>query len=211
MHRFREPVNGFTHLAGAVLSLAGLLWLIVLTRDDPVEMLTVAVYGLSMVLLYLASAALHLSNGSPRKLFWLRRVDHAAIYLIIAGTYTPLCYHLLSGGWRWGMLAVVWTLAVIGIVYKLFFLHGRSYRSTIIYMLLGWGSILALPQMAGLLSPLALWLMFGGGAVFTLGAIIFAVEKPNLHRHLGFHELWHLLVMGGCGLHFAAITLLVIG
>src|SRR5690349_19401261 len=120
MQRFREPVNGFTHLAGALFSVIGTLWLIAATWQDPAKMIAVTVYGLSLIAVYSASAALHLSHGSEQKIFQLERFDHAAIYLLIAGTYTPFCYALLSGAWRVGMLILLWGLALAGVIYKLF-------------------------------------------------------------------------------------------
>ena len=119
MVRFREPVNGFTHLAGAFLAAFGLILLVGLTRGDLARMISVIIYGTSMILLYLASAVYHLANGSERKILWLRRLDHAAIYILIAGTYTPFCYNVLDGHLRWLMLGLVWGLAIIGVLYKL--------------------------------------------------------------------------------------------
>lgn len=205
MHRFREPVSGFTHLAGAILGAAALIWLIVLTRQDPAKMLSMIVYGVSLVLLYSASAALHLIKGSERTFLWLKRFDHAAIYALIAGSYTPICYNLLSGGWRWGMLSTVWALAVIGILFKLFYLRESGHLSTLFYVGMGWLCVLALPQLLAQLPPGAIWLLVGAGLLYSVGAVIFAIQKPNFHPHFGFHEVWHLFVLGGSGLHFAVV------
>ncbi len=207
MHRFREPVSGFTHLAGALLGVGGLAWLISRTADDPARMLSMLVYGISLILLYSASAALHLVHGSPRTLLWLKRFDHAAIYALIAGTYTPLCFNLLTGGWRWGLLGGIWALAVLGIVFKLFFLQEAGHLSTFFYVGMGSLALIALPKWLDLLPLGALWLVSGGGLLYIVGAFIFAVERPNFHPHFGFHEVWHLFVLGGSALHFAAVLL----
>ncbi|MGH2542922.1 MAG: PAQR family membrane homeostasis protein TrhA [Ardenticatenaceae bacterium] len=207
MHRFREPVSGFTHLAGALLGIVGLAWLVVLTWQEPAKMLSMIVYGVSLVLLYSASAALHLIDGSPRTFLWLKRFDHAAIYALIAGSYTPLCYNLLTGGWRWGLLGAVWALAVVGIVFKLFFLREAGHLSTLAYVGLGSLAVFGLPRWLHLAPPGALWLLIGGGALYLIGAFIFSIEKPNLHPHFGFHEIWHLFVLGGSALHFAAVLI----
>lgn len=107
MQRFRQPVNGFTHLTGAVLSACALLWLIALTHNDPLKLVAVIIYGLSLIILYSASATYHLSHGSERKLLWLERCDHAAIYILIAGCYTPICLTVITGEWRW----IYWCLS----------------------------------------------------------------------------------------------------
>lgn len=211
MTRFREPVNGFTHLLGVFLGFAALVWLIVMTQDQAAKLISVTIYGVSVILLYAASTTFHLVNGSERTVLLLRRLDHAAIYIMIAGTYTPIVYNVLSGYWRWGVLVVMWALAAVGIVYKLLFLHGnRNHLSTLLYVLMGWLAILILPQALALMEPEAILLIAAGGLVYTTGAVIFALQKPNFHRHFGHHELWHLFVLGGSILHFIAIALYII-
>ena len=211
MTRFREPVNGFTHLLGVFLGFGALVWLIVMTHDHTAKLVSVTIYGVSVILLYAASTTFHLVNGSERTVLFLRRLDHAAIYIMIAGTYTPIVYNVLSGYWRWGVLAVMWALAAVGIVYKLLFLHGnRNHLSTLLYVLMGWLAILILPQALALMEPEAILLIAAGGLVYTAGAVVFALQKPNFHRHFGHHELWHLFVLGGSILHFIAIAAYVI-
>ncbi len=205
MVRFREPVNGFTHLAGAFLAAFGLILLVGLTRGDLARMISVIIYGISMILLYLASAVYHLANGSERKILWLRRLDHAAIYILIAGTYTPFCYNILDGHLRWLMLGLVWGLAIIGVLYKLLFLREGSHLSLIFYVAMGWVGIIALPEALRLLPPSVIVLILAGGALYMVGAVIFGIQKPNLHPHFGHHEIWHLLVLGGSAFHFVAV------
>lgn len=206
MHRFREPVNGFTHLIGIPLGLLGLALLIAETYGSPDKMVSVVVYGVSIVLLYAASTVFHLVKGSERAVLLLRRIDHAAIYLMIAGTYTPIVYNVLSGNWRWGILGGVWMIAVIGIVYKLLFLRGdRNHLSTITYLAMGWIGVLVFPLALPLLHPGALWLILTGGVIYTIGALMFALQRPNLHPHFGHHELWHLFVLAGSIVHYAAV------
>ncbi len=205
MHRFREPVNGFTHLAGAVLAAIGMIWLVAITQDNLGKMITVAIYGCSMILLYSASAAYHLSNGSERKILWLRRLDHAAIYVLIAGTYTPVFYNLLSGNGRWWMLTLIWGLSLAGAVYKLFFMHDAGYLSLLFYVMLASVGVIVLPQVLALLPPGTNTYVFTGIVLYSIGAIVFGIQRPNIHHHFGHHELWHVLVMGGSMLHFFAI------
>lgn len=207
MSRFREPVNGFTHLAGAVLAAVGLLWLALMTHDDAGKLAMVVVYGVSMIALYLASATFHLTKASEQALLWLRRFDHAAIYGMIAGTYTPILYTMLDGGWRWGMLALVWGLAALGATYKLLFLHNGGLFSLLCYVGLGWVGVIALPQAAPNLTVLFIALIVAGGLIYMLGALIFRIQKPNFHPHFGHHEIWHVCVLAGSAFHFAAILL----
>lgn len=210
MQRFREPVNGFTHLIGVPLGALGLLLLVIETHHAPDKMLSMIVYGISIMLLYSASAMYHLIKASPQIELYLRRVDHAAIYIMIAGTYTPIIYNVLNGGWRWGFLGLIWALAVTGIVYKLVFLrYNINHLSTLLYVGMGWLAIFITPVALPLMAPGAVALILAGGVVYTVGAVVFAVQKPNFHRYFGHHELWHLFVLGGSALHFIAIALYI--
>jgi hemolysin III len=206
MHRFREPVNGFTHMFGIVLGILGLAWLVAVTYHDLDKMLSMLIYGVSVILLYSASTTFHLVKGSAHMELWLRRLDHAAIYIMIAGTYTPLVYNVLNGFWRWGILSLVWLLALVGVVYKLLFLQDR-YRnlSVALYLGMGWLGLVTLPQAVQRLDAAALLLVVAGGIIYSAGALIFMVQRPNFHRHFGHHELWHVFVLGGSVCHFAAI------
>ena len=205
IQRFRQPVNGFTHLTGAVLSACALLWLVALTHNDPIKLLSVIIYGLSLITLYLASTVYHLSHGSERKLLWLERIDHAAIYVLIAGCYTPICLTVITGEWRWILLALVWIMALIGIVYKLLFLTQPGIFSLLYYMVMASIVFIAPPSVIQMIPPEAVVLLLTSGVIFIIGAVIFGLEKPNPHPLLGHHELWHLFVMVGSALHFVAV------
>jgi hemolysin III len=210
LRRFREPVNGFTHLAGAVLAALGLVWLVIVTQSNTPKMLSVVVYGISMLLLYAASATFHLTKASDEILLWLRRFDHAAIYLMIAGTYTPLLYNVLEGSFRWWLLAGVWLLALGGMIYKLLFLQDSGLLSLICYVGVGGIGVLALPQALQALPLGAVFLIVSGCACYLVGVVVFGLEKPNFHRHFGHHELWHILVLGGSVFHFMVILFYVV-
>ena len=204
--RFREPVSGFTHLAGAVLAAIGLIGLIAGTAHDPERQIPAVVYGISLVLVFCASSALHLTRGSDRTILWLQRIDHASIYLLIAGTYTPFCVLLLSGMSRWVMLIFIWAIAAVGVIYKLLFLKKDGLLSTVAYVAMGWVGIILIPTVGSLLPAAAIALVLGGGVIYTIGAVIFALGRPNLHRYFTFHDLWHLFVLGGSALHFIAVA-----
>lgn len=206
INRFREPVNGFTHLVGALLGVPALIVLLILTRHDPPKMLSMLIYGLSLITLYSASTVFHLTKGTPHLVDRLRTVDHAAIYLLIAGSYTPFLYNALAGWWRWGMLGAIWTLAGAGILYKIFGPSQQRVLSVLLYIGLGWFAVLILPKALSVLATGAVVLIVAGGVVYSLGALIFALKWPDRHPTWGHHEIWHLFVLAGSACHFAAVA-----
>src|SRR5262245_14398101 len=144
---FKDPISGLTHLASALAALVG-LW--VLWRLSPAEgniRPGLVIYGATLVLLFLASAAYHLIKTSPARELWLRRLDHTAIFLLIAGTYTPFCITVLTGTWRWGMLITFWSLATLGIAFKLLFIKAPRWLSVIIYVAMGWLGAVGVSQL----------------------------------------------------------------
>ncbi len=206
MHRFREPFSGFTHLAGGLAALGGLVWLIAATWRDTPRMVAMIVYGVSLVALYASSAALHLVKAPERVQYWLNRVDHSAIYLLIAGTYTPFCYALLTGAWRWGTLGAIWALALAGISYKMLAPWKRdSHLSTLLYVGMGWLAIILLPQLLDTMPLGQILLVSAGGVTYTVGAVIYALDNPEARPRFSFHDAWHLFVLVASSLHFAAI------
>lgn len=208
----REVVSGITHLFAAICALFGLFWLMTITRNNPAQMSVMFLYGLSLVVLYTASARLHLSQGTNEVMVRLRKFDHAAIYFAIGGTYTPLIVLLIDGIWQWIILIVIWAICLFGIYWKLSQLQGEnaSTASTVIYVLVGWFAVLCAPLWLPQVDETTLILIISGGIVYSIGAVIFALERPNLAKHFGFHELWHILVMIASLLHFIAISRLVI-
>ncbi len=210
---YREAMSALTHFIGAILALVGAVWLILLTRQDVPKLVSVTVFGVSMVLLYLASTTMHFFasvKGSQHRLVrFFNRVDHAAIYIMIAGSYTPFAYNLLVDQWRWILLGMVWVIAFTGAIVKLFFFFS-GYLSTAFYVGMGWLGVMVVPQTISVVEPGVLWLIAGGGIIYMIGAGIFTAQKPNLHIHFGYHELWHLFVMGGSVCHFAAIVWYII-
>ncbi len=170
-------------------------------------MLSLLVYGVSLVLMFSASAAYHLVDSGPRAQSWLRKLDHSAIYLLIAGTYTPICLHFFSGFWRWGMVALIWSLALAGVTVKLFILRGPRWLTAGLYLLMGWLSVAALGEMLRRMPTGALILLGMGALFFSLGALIYILKRPNIYGDVfGFHELWHVFVILGCLSHFLLIA-----
>ncbi|WP_457631563.1 PAQR family membrane homeostasis protein TrhA [Oceanithermus sp.] len=204
--RPREPLNAYTHAAGALLALVGLGFLLYLAWPNPLLLTAAAVFGLSMTLMYSASAGYHAANLGQRGLLWLRKLDHAAIFLFIAGSYTPVLLTMLEGGARWAWLALVWSLAALGIALKLWKMSAPRWLSTLSYLGLGWLAVFLVPRLQ--LPTAALGWMIASGALYSLGALVYALKKPNF-RALGFHELWHLFVLGGSATMYAAVWVIL--
>lgn len=204
----REPVNGFSHLAGAVLSAIGLYLLLqkIPAGASIRHTISVIVFGVSLILLYSASATYHLLNISEKGIMVLRRIDHMMIYVLIAGTYTPICLITLSGAWRWGLFIAIWSLALTGIFLKLVWFNAPRWLSTLFYILMGWLVIIAfVPLLKALSLAGVLWLIFGG-VLYTLGGILYATKWPRItSRFIGFHEIFHMFILAGSFCHFWVI------
>ena len=198
-----EPFNCYSHLAGVALSIAALVVLLAASRDDPWRIVGFSIYGASLILLYLASTVYHWLLLPVRYRMWLNRIDHVAIFLLIAGTYTPICIVTLRGGWGWSVFGVVWGAAIAGTVIKLGFRSLPRWVSASIYVAMGWVAVVAVvPLMRAFPIPALLWLL-AGGLLYTTGAVIYATRKPNpFPRVFGFHEIFHLFVLGGSAAHF---------
>jgi hemolysin III len=206
----REPVSGLTHLAAAVAAAAGLGLLLLVGGDSMVKLLSLAVYGASLVLMFSASATYHLVRGTPAVVAVLRKVDHSAIYLLIAGTYTPICLHYFSGFWQWGMVAIIWALAVLGIVVKLFMMNAPRWLAAGLYLFMGWLALAAAGEILAAMSAGALLALILGGVFFTVGAAVYVTRRPDFRPGaFGFHEVWHIFVILGCLCHFALMALYV--
>lgn len=187
--------------------MAGMICLLLLGRSSVGKEVSLLIYGCTLVLLFSASATYHLVRASPRVLGALRKLDHAAIYLLIAGSYTPFCYNMFSGFWKWGLLAVVWSLALLGATMKIFFIKAPRWLSTGMYLLLGWLVVAGIQEMLIKLPAGALIWLSVGGLLYTLGAVVYATKIFNfLPDKFGFHEVWHIFVILGAVSHFVAIA-----
>ncbi len=206
-YTLREPVSGLTHLLAAAAAVLGLFLLLYASRHDASKALAFFVYGTSLVLMFSASAAYHLVDRGPDLTRRLRKIDHAAIYLLIAGTYTPICLHFFADFWRWGLLSIIWGMAVVGIGLKVFILHAPRWLTAGIYLLMGWLSVMAIDEMLiAMPAPAFHWLL-AGGLAFSFGAVVYVSKKPNFYpRTFGFHEVWHLFVIAGCFCHFVVVA-----
>lgn len=205
--RFKDPVSGWTHILGTGLSVVALVILVSRAAGQATawHVVSFSIYGASLIALYLASALYHSLNVSARTNEILKQLDHAMIYFLIAGTYTPVCLIVLRGGWGWSLFGVNWTLAIIGIVLKLAFRQPRKWVVVVLfifYILMGWLIVIAwAPLMRVLPSGGIFWLVLGG-IFYTAGAAILNVKRLKFTAHFGPHELWHLFVMAGSFSHF---------
>jgi hemolysin III len=194
--------NALTHLAGAVLAAVGAVVLVWLTAaaGDGWMVGAMAIYGASLVGLYLSSTLYHSTSGARKPLF--RKMDHVAIYLLIAGTYTPFLLGPLRGPWGWSLLGVIWTLAVLGIVQDLCRLDRRRILSVVIYLGMGWLAVVALGPLMRALPAAALGGLVAGGLAYTVGVAFYAVD----HRWPAAHVIWHGFVLAGSTFHFLVIA-----
>jgi len=210
MKYFREPVSGFTHLFGAIVSLVGLVLLITkqltVGNSSALALFSVIVFGLSLIFLYTASTVYHLVNTKEKIILFLRKLDHSMIYVLIAGTYTPICLIALEGAWRWGFFALIWSFALAGIILKLVWFESPRWLSTSFYIIMGWLAVVAISPLSKALPIGAITLLISGGIVYTLGGIIYALKWPKFNlKHWGFHEIFHLFVLGGSFLHYMLV------
>jgi hemolysin III len=200
-----ERFNGITHLSGALLALAGAVVLIVLAalKADPWRIVSFSIYGATLFFLYLSSTLYHSLRGHAKDVF--RKMDHAAIYLLIAGTYTPFTLVTLNGPWGWSLFGVVWGLALVGIAQEIWFAKGARMLSLVIYLLMGWVALVAVVPIIRALSWGGFAWLAAGGLVYTAGIVFYLYDERFRH----FHGIWHLFVLAGSALHYAAIVLYV--
>jgi len=197
-----EKFNTWTHLLGAVLALAGSVALIVLgaLSGDAWKIISFAIYGTTLVLLYSFSTLYHNAAHGRMKVF-LQKLDHNAIYLLIAGSYTPFSLVSLRGAWGWSLFGVVWGLALLGMLQETFFLQKSRKLSLMIYVTMGWVAIVALIPLVKVLSWAGFAWVAAGGLTYTFGIIFYLNDQKFRH----WHGIWHLFVLAGSALHFIAI------
>jgi len=206
LKKLREPVNSLTHWAGALLALAGLAALLIVGWSTPAKIVSLLVYGLSLIGMFSASATYHMVQAKDRVLLILRKIDHSAIFLLIAGTYTPFCINAFDGFWKWGMLTIIWSLAAIGIIVKVFYIKAPRWLNAGIYVVMGWLCVGASGQMLATLPAWVFIWLLAGGVIYTLGAVVYITKIFNFKPGVfGFHEVWHIFVMLAAAAHYVAV------
>jgi hemolysin III len=204
----RDPVSGLTHCIGALLAFVGLIVLVIKASSPlkPWHLTTYCIFGIGMILLYTASTLYHWLPLSHDGTSRLRKLDHMMIFVLIAATYTPFCLIPLRGAWGWSIFGTVWAVALIGIVFKMFWISAPRWLSALMYVFMGWIMIVGIVPLVRSLQPGALFWLFTGGVLYSSGALIYAMKRPNpIPRILGFHEIFHIFVMLGSLAHFWTI------
>jgi hemolysin III len=196
-----ERFNGYSHLAGAILAATGTAVLVTTSAlyHDAWKVVSSAIYGTTLVFLYTISTLYHSLRGRPKDI--LRRLDYCAIYLLIAGSYTPFALVTLRGPWGWTLFGVNWGLAVIGIAQELLIGHRTRVFSLLIYVLMGWLVVFAFGPLVAALPAAGLYWLVAGGALYTAGIVFFLFDEKVRH----FHGIWHLFVLAGSACQFVSI------
>jgi len=206
LKKLREPVNSLTHWCGAILALIGLIALLIVGWGTPAKVISLVIYDISLIFLFSASATYHMVLVKEKALEIFRKIDHAAIYCLIAGTYTPFCVNAFSGFWKWGMLSIIWSLALIGITIKVFYIRAPRWLNAGIYLVMGWLCIAAIGQMLAVLPVWIIGWLIAGGIIYTFGAIVYITKIFDfIPGVFGFHEVWHIFVMLAAAAHFVAV------
>jgi len=206
----RDPFSGLSHLFGALLTIPALAFMLMNlpVKDTVIYMVSYVVFSLSMLLMFGSSAVYHLMEISDAGIRQLKRIDHMAIFIMIAGSYTPFCLLGLKGEQAYWMLAFVWSIAIAGIGIKIFWLHAPRWLSTTLYLGMGWAAIMVFEPLKQNLSAEALDWLLAGGIAYTAGAIVYATKWPSIHaKYFDFHDFWHVFVLAGAACHFVSIAL----
>lgn len=206
----RPLLRGVFHLAAAFAAFGG-TGVLLLVAGSPRAYVGGAIFGASLTLLYATSACYHRISWRPRLRGVMKRLDHAMIFVLIAGTYTPLSLKLPSNAWGISMLSVVWAIAGAGIVVKVLWPYAPRWFGVLWYVMLGWLCLIAAPQLAHWLGVAPLTLLAGGGAVYTLGGVVYALGWPNpWPRVFGYHEVFHTLTIAGSALHYSVLAIWIL-
>ena len=205
--KIKDPGSAITHFIAAVAALAASTPLLLKAASEPdkIHLIALSVFIVSMILLYTASTLYHTLDISPKVNQILRKIDHMMIFILIAGTYTPICMVVLGNKTGWQLLALVWAIAIAGILIKAFWITCPKWFSSVIYIAMGWICVLAFQNIVQALPPEAFFWLLAGGVIYTIGGVIYALKLPifnSRHKNFGSHEIFHLFVMGGSLCHY---------
>ena len=211
----REPGSALTHFIGMLMAVFAAMPLLVkaAVSGGHITLTAMAVFMASMILLYGASATYHSVNLTGRSLKIFRKIDHMMIFVLIAGSYTPVCLITLGGQLGYRLLGLVWSIAIIGILIKAFWITCPKWFSSLIYIAMGWVCVLVFGQLLDSLPPAAFLWLLAGGIIYTIGGVIYALKLPIFnanHKYFGSHEIFHLFVMGGSICHFIFMYVYVV-
>ena len=205
--KIKDPGSAITHFIGCIMAIIAAAPLLIKAAREPgsIYMIAMSIFILSMILLYAASTIYHTLDISPKVNKILRKLDHMMIFILIAGTYTPVCLIVLGDRTGWNLLALVWGIAAAGILIKALWITCPKWFSSLLYIAMGWVCILAISRIVQALPREAFLWLLAGGLIYTLGGIIYALKLPLFnarHKNFGSHEIFHLFVMGGSFCHY---------
>jgi hemolysin III len=202
----REPFSGLSHGFGAVFSVVGLVVLLVAAHGRPWQTVTFAIYGASLIALYVSSTLYHSLHVGDKVLARLQKMDHITIYLLIAGSYTPICLVGLRGGWGWSILGVEYGLAALGITLTACWKKPVDWVRVVLYILTGWLAVIALGPLRAAISPTGMWWLLAGGLAYSIGTIVYGTQRPCLWPgKFDAHDLWHVFVLAGSVCHYVVV------
>lgn len=212
-NKLKDPGSAITHFIGMILAAIVSVPLIIknLFTGDYIRIISLVIFTLSMIGLYGASTAYHSFNISEKINKRLKRLDHAMIFVLIAGSYTPICTIALGGRLGYGLLTIIWFIALLGIIFKMFWVGCPKWLSSVMYIAMGWLCIIAIAPIIHSLSHASFGWLLAGGIIYTIGGVIYALKIPWFENHwknFGLHEIFHLFVMGGSACHMIVMFLL---
>jgi hemolysin III len=204
--RSGERISVFSHVAGAAAAIAGTIVLLAAARGAADRTAVALVYGCSAVFMFSASSLYHAFKKGEDEISLWRKLDHIAIFFMIAGTYTPMCYIYLTGWWRWSIIIVQWSVVVFGLFFKIFYLNAPRALYTVMYVLMGWVALVPIKQLIDAMPAGSLMLVLAGGIAYTAGAVMYAAKKPVVVPGMfGYHEIFHIFILLGATLHYLMI------
>ena len=211
----KDPGSAITHFIGMLMAIFAAVPLLIKAAREPdhIYLISLTIYALSLILLYAACTTYHTFDLSEKANTILKKIDHMMIFILIAGSYTPICLITLKGRTGVILLSLVWGIALVGIILKAFWVFCPKWVSSILYIGMGWTCVLAFTQILNALSPAAFGWLLAGGIIYTIGGIIYALKLPifnNRHKNFGSHEIFHLFVMGGSMCHFIVMYAFVL-
>lgn len=206
----KDPGSAITHFIGMLMAIFAAVPLLIKAANEPsqIYIISLTIYAASLILLYAASTTYHTFDVSERVNTILKKIDHMMISVLIAGSYTPVCLIVLKGRTGLILLAIVWSIAIAGILIKAFWVYCPKWVSSVLYIGMGWTCVLAFTQILNNMSPAAFGWLLAGGIIYTVGGVIYALKLPifnNRHKNFGSHEIFHLFVMGGSACHFVVM------
>ncbi|BDZ75967.1 MULTISPECIES: hemolysin III family protein [Claveliimonas] len=211
----KDPGSAITHFIGMLMAIFAAVPLLIKAAHEPgrIYIISIAVYAVSLILLYAASTTYHTFNRSEKINTVLKKIDHMMIFILIAGSYTPICLLVLKGKTGIILLSIVWGIAILGIVLKAFWVFCPKWVSSVLYIGMGWTCVLAFTQILNSMSPAAFGWLLAGGIIYTIGGVIYALKLPlfnNRHKNFGSHEIFHVFVMLGSACHFVVMYAFVL-